>query len=98
MRPRGADESTEERMTVPRRRGELRMELRREEPGVVGQLDDFHQAIAREPGETQARLPVALQVGIVELVAVPVAFENDVLAEDLARLAAGCEQDFLCAE
>src|SRR5579863_10296095 len=44
---RGADEAGEERVPVPWRGGELRVELRRDEPGVLGQLDHLHQPIAR---------------------------------------------------
>jgi hypothetical protein len=39
----GGDEAPEERMRLVRFAQELGMELGRQEVGMVGQLDDFHQ-------------------------------------------------------
>ena len=46
---------------------------RGDEPRVLRQLDHLHQAVAREAGEAQPRLAVALQIVVVELVAVAMA-------------------------
>src|SRR6185312_12818401 len=98
LRPRGADEAGEERVAVARGRGELRMELRRHEPGVAGDLDDFHQAVAREAGEAHAGLAVAVEEVVVELVTVAVALEDGVLGEGLPGAGAGREQHLLRAQ
>src|SRR5437764_462502 len=98
LHARRADEPGEQRMPVARRRGELRVELRGDEPRVIGQLDQFDEPIAREAAEAQARLPVALKVGVVELVAVAMPLHDELLAEDLARPGAGAQQHLLRAE
>ena len=48
--------------------------------GWLGQLDHLHQAVAREAREAHARGAVALQVVVVELVAVAVALHDHVAA------------------
>src|SRR6185437_6011757 len=93
-----ANEAGEKRVAVARCRGEFRMELRRDEPGVAGNLDDFHQAVAREAGEAHARLPVAVEEVVVEFVAVAVALEDGILAEDLPGARPGPEQYLLRAQ
>src|SRR5262249_52706053 len=81
---RGADEAGEQRVAVARRRGKLRMELRGDEPRVLRQLDHLDQVVAREAGETHARLAVAVQVVVVELIAVAVALHDGIAAVELA--------------
>src|SRR3984893_4162616 len=98
LRARRPYETGEQRMPVARGGGELRVELRRQEPRMVGQLDHLHQSIAREPREAQALLPVAIEVVVVEFVAVPMALHDGVAAEDLARPRAGPEQHLLGSE
>src|SRR6202035_1456745 len=83
---------------VARRGGELRVELRGEEPRVLRQLDHFHQAIARETREAQPRRPIALQVAVVELVAMAVALEDHLASVQLAGPRPRREQHFLGAE
>src|SRR5438309_11414761 len=61
-----ANEAGEQRVAVARGGGELRVELGRHEPRMVRQLDELHQAVAREAREAQARLAVALEVVVVE--------------------------------
>src|SRR5690348_4132110 len=70
LRARGADEAREQRVPVPRGGGEFRVKLRGDEPRMTRQLDHLDQAVAREPGEAHAGLAVALEVVVVELVAV----------------------------
>jgi hypothetical protein len=43
--PRSSDEAREERMPIARVRGELRMELRSDEPRMARQFDDLDQTI-----------------------------------------------------
>src|SRR5580693_194507 len=76
LRARRADEAGEQRMAVARSGGELGVELGRDEPGMLRQLDHLDQPVGREAGEAQARLAVTLEVVVVELVAVPVTLEN----------------------
>ena len=58
---RGADEVAEERRRSRRPRLELRMELARDEPGMIGQLDDLDEPSLLErprddePGRRRAR-------------------------------------------
>src|SRR5581483_387366 len=79
---------------------ELRMELRRDEPRVVRQLDDLDEAAflvgaADDEAAGEERLPV----GIVDLVAVPVALEDDRLVRvQLTRPRSLDELDRLRAE
>ena len=56
MRARRADESGEQRVAITRSRGELRVELRGDEPRMVRQLDHLHEAVTREAREAQPRL------------------------------------------
>src|SRR6185436_20972399 len=57
MRQRGAHESAEDRMTIERTRLELGVELTRQEPRMVGELDHFDQAaVGRDAGQDQAFL------------------------------------------
>src|SRR5213079_1848519 len=95
---RRANEAGEQRMAVARGGGELRVELGRQEPRMVRQLDELHQAVAREAREAQARLAVALQVVVVELEAVPVPLHDRIAPVDLARAGAGREQHLLGSE
>src|SRR5690606_29635364 len=85
-------------MPVPRRRRELRMELRREEPRVVRKLDHLDEPVDGESGEDEARLLEALEVTVVELVAVPVTLVDHVAAVDRPHEAAFLERAALCAE
>src|SRR6266436_6180930 len=98
LRARRPDETAEQRVPVARGGGELRVELRRQEPRVVGQLDHLHQAVAREPREAHARLPIAVEVVVVEFIAVPMALHDGIAAIELARARAGPEQHLLGPE
>ena len=82
------------RRTKPRNSGcgpvraglELRVRLGRDEPRVVGQLDELHQpTVGREPGEGHAGVAEDLAVGVGELEAVAVALVDDLAAVGLAR-------------
>src|SRR3984893_12363206 len=73
LRARRPYETGEQRMPVARGGGDRRVDLCRQEPRMVGQLDRLHQPVAREPREAHARLPVAVEVVVVEFVAVPMA-------------------------
>src|SRR5579859_17235 len=69
---RSAHEAVEQRMAVARRRGEFRVELAGDEPGVLlfRQLDDLDQQIVhRFAGDHQAQILELLPVAVVELVA-----------------------------
>src|SRR5258705_3052603 len=95
LRARSPDETGEQLVAVAWGGGELRVELRRHEPRMVGQLDHLHQPVARDPREAHARLPVAVEVVVVEFVAVPMALHDVVAPEDRARPRAGPEQHLL---
>src|SRR5690348_2872485 len=78
---RGADELAEERRRPGRPRLELRVELRRDEPGVIGQLDDLDEpSLLERPADHEARGDELLPVGVVDLVAMAVALRNHGLA------------------
>src|SRR5438132_2166213 len=87
-----ANEAGEQRMAVARGGGELRVELGRQEPRMVRQLDELHLAVAREAGAAQAPLPGALGGLLVELQPVADALDDRILAEHLARAGAAREQ------
>src|SRR3990172_6370498 len=76
----GLDEGGEERVRLPRPGAQLRVELAGHEPGVVGELDDFHELLlgpeARDP---EAVLFQVLEVVVVHLEAVAVALLDDPL-------------------
>ena len=69
MRSRRGNEPGEQRMPVARVGGELRMELGGNKPRMISKLDDLDESIGRETRERQARRAVALEIGVVELVA-----------------------------
>src|SRR2546423_12295974 len=78
---RGLDELAEERRGPCRPRLELGMELRGHEPGMVRQLYDLDQtALLEGAADDQARVDEPLAVGVVDLVAVPVALGGHRLA------------------
>src|SRR5690606_12617604 len=80
----GFDEPGEQRMRPQRLRLELRVELHGQEERMVGQFDDFDKlAVKRPPGDTQPRLGQHLLVGVVELVAMPMALVDDLFAVEL---------------
>src|SRR4051812_18205572 len=89
MLARGAHEAREQRMTVTRRRGEFRMELRRHEPRMTRQLDDLDQSVLGQPREAEAGRGVAVHVLVVELVAVAVTLAHDLVAVDGTRQRVG---------
>src|SRR5215472_2151855 len=95
---RGTDEAGEQRVPVTRRGGELGVKLSRYEPGVVGELDHLHQPIAREPGEAHASLAIAIEIVVVELVAMPMALHDEIAPVNLAGARAGTEQHLLRPE
>src|SRR5207247_7142132 len=95
----GLDESGKERMAAAGRRGEFRVELAADQPGMRRQLDHFAQLLALgEAGNAQALVLQSLHVLVVDLVAVTVAFVNHVRAVDLAREAPGLERDARSAQ
>ncbi len=85
-------------MPIARRGAEFRVELRSHEERMIGQLDQLHQAVAREAGKTQARVHEFLQVAVVEFEAMPMTFHDRVGAEDLMRLRAVGNAAFLRAQ
>src|SRR6266699_1963711 len=95
----GLDESGKERMAAAGRRGEFRVELAADQPGMRRQLDHLAQLLALgEAGNAQALVLQSLHVLVVDLVAVAVAFVDHVRAVDLARQAHGLERDALSAQ
>src|SRR6267143_301160 len=96
---RGLDESGKERMATAGRRGEFRVELAADQPGMRRQLDHFAQLLALgEAGNAQALVLQSLHVLIVDLIAVAVAFVDHVRSVDLAREAPGLERGALSAQ
>ena len=94
------DELAEERRGPRRPRLELRVELRRDEPRVVGQLDDLDEAALLErAADDEAGVDQRLPVGVVHLVAVAVALGDDrLVAVHLAGARVVGELDGLRAE
>ena len=89
LRVRGGDETLEQRMRLVRLAQEFRMELAGDEKRMVLQLDDFHQlAVRRQAAEHETGLLEFVAVGVVEFVAVTVAFVDDERAVKLRRLRA----------
>ena len=83
---RRADELAEERRRARRPRLELRVELARDEPRVVGQLDDLDQPpLLERARDDEARVDELLAVLVVDLVAVAVALVDDGLVVGVAR-------------
>src|SRR5205814_8333612 len=97
---RRGDELTEERCRPGRPRLELGMELRRDEPWVLGQLDDLDEApLLERPADGKTGLDQHVPVGVVDLVAVPVPLgDHRFAAVDLARARVLGELDRLRAE
>ena len=80
---RGTDEPGEQRVSVARRRGELRMELTTQEPRMVRDLDHLDQLILdRLAGNDQACCFQGLAIQIVELVAMAMALADGGLANE----------------
>src|SRR5690606_2922637 len=79
------NEAREERVTVARVGGELRVELRGEEPGVVRQRDELHEAIARETRGYESGALELLERATVERGAVAMPFGDLVGAVDRFR-------------
>src|SRR5256885_3873631 len=81
----GLDERREERMSATGRRGEFRVELAGDQPGMRRQLDHFAKLLPLgEAGNAQALVLQSLHVLVVDLVAVAVTFVDHVRAVDLA--------------
>src|SRR5574337_39589 len=88
---RRADEAVEQRVAVPRGGLELGVELHADEPGVhvARQLDDLGQLVGlRDRREHEPRLAQAVEVVRVGLVAVAVAFGDDVAVDVVRQRAA----------
>src|SRR5882762_9553301 len=95
----GTDEVAEEGRGPRRTRLELRMELARDEPRMVGQLDDLDQAAFLErSGDHQASLRERRPIVVVDLVTVPVALVHDRLAVRVMRTSSVDHLDRLRAE
>src|SRR5581483_3603411 len=97
---RSRDELAEERRRARGPRLELRMELRRDEPGMVGKLDDLDEpSLLERPADDEPRIDELLPECVVHLVAVAVALGDAPLAAvDLARPRVLRELDCLGAE
>src|SRR3989449_8402849 len=95
----GLEESGKERMAAAGRRGEFRVELAADQPGMRRQLDHSAQVLGvGEAGNAQALVLQSLHVLVVDLIAVAVAFVDHVRAVDLAREAPGLERCALSAQ
>src|SRR5581483_5095457 len=69
------NETLEQGMRLMRLALEFRMKLAGNEKGMVGQFDDLNQlAVRRETAEDKPAFLETFPVGIIELVAMPVAF------------------------
>src|SRR5256885_2260173 len=80
-------------------RGEFRVELAADEPGMRWQLDHLAQLLARrEAGNAQALVLQPLDVLVVDFIAVAVALVDHVRAVDLAHEAPGLERGTLSAQ
>ena len=67
-------------MSISGRGGEFRVELTGEKPGVVRDFYDFYQrAVGRTTRDPETCLGQEIQVIVIELIAVTMAFENDLL-------------------
>ncbi len=55
------------------------MELARNEPRMIRQLNHFDQPVDRVAGTNKARLGQLIGITIVELIAMPVSFVYDIL-------------------
>src|SRR5207244_11170611 len=96
---RGLDEALEERMAVHGPRLELGMRLRRDEPGMVLELDHLDEpAVRRRARADEPRLLELLAIGVVELVAMPVALEHLTAPVELAGQRAVLEGARIVAE
>lgn len=72
------DKALEQRMRLMRFALELRMKLARDEKGMFGDFDDFHQlAVRRNAAEDKTRLFKFFAVCIIEFVPVPMTFMDD---------------------
>jgi hypothetical protein len=72
------DKALEQRMRLMRFALELRMKLARDEKGMFGDFDDFHQlAVRRNAAEDKTRLFKFFAVCIVEFVPVPMTFMDN---------------------
>src|ERR1039458_9158558 len=75
VRVRGGYETLEQRMRLVRLAQKLRVKLARNEKRMVLEFDDFHElAVGRQAAENKPGLFKFLAVGVVEFVAVAVAF------------------------
>src|SRR5919109_933882 len=96
---RRPDKLAEERRGPSRPRLELRVELARHEPGVVGQLDDLDEApFLVRPGDDEPGLFQRGPEVVVHLVPMAVSLVHNRLAVRLARARAVRELDGLRAE
>src|SRR5438128_5276155 len=96
---RRADEVPEERRRARRPRLELRMELARDEPRVVRELDDLDEpAFVDRAGDDESMLDEARPEVVVHLVAVPMPLVDDGLPVRLAGARRVRDLDRLRAE
>ena len=94
-----ADEAAEQRRRARRPRLELRMELARDEPRMLGQLDDLDEpTLLERPAHDEARVDDPVAERVVHLVAVAVPLVDRRLAVQLARARPVGELDRLRAE
>src|SRR5579859_1652658 len=78
VRVGGGDEAFEQRMRLVRFAQKFRVELSGDEEWMVRQFDDFHElTVRRQAAEDETRLLKFVAVGVVEFVAMPVAFVDD---------------------
>src|SRR5437868_3099238 len=94
-----AHEIAEERVRAVGSRAKLRVELARDKPGVVGQLDDLDEpSIGRHAAEHHARFAHHLAVLVVELEAVAMALVHDLFPIRLVGAGAWLELAWVQAE
>src|SRR5688572_11735466 len=85
-------------MPVARRRGELRVELRRHKPRMARELDHLDEVVLRQSRETKTGLGVTIAIRVVELVAMAMPLAHGLGAVDGARQGVGADEHFLGAE
>src|SRR5579862_3222523 len=95
----GLDERGEERVRLERARFQLGVKLHADEPRMLRDLDDLGQeAVGRHAGKPQAGRLQRVAIGVIDLVAVAVAFADPGRAVDLGDPALGVEQRVIGAQ
>jgi len=85
-----ADEFREQRMRIKRAGDIFRVELRADEKRMVGHFHRFHDlSIRRQAGDFQAAVGQQIAVAVIELIAMPVPFGNDLVFFAEAAISGG---------